>query len=369
MKVDLSADLLRPAVESAASLAPGTMIKPILETLLFSVTDDGAVTISATDYTTTSIRFCMVGEGDGIVPGSTCLPSRNLLRLVKQAKGKTLTFSWDEGCPTANVSFGRTSVDLAVERALDFPEVSRFDPSVPSVSLPVADLNGLLKRVNFAVAKDFRSRILAGVRFQTIDDILRVTATDGIRMAVAERKIDNTSGCSIDAVSLPVDPKSLVRIAGKDGTVAIQYDKALGFNGQYGEQCHNTMRGRFPAYDLRKQLGYTKAVTVETEALQTALERAALLKAKGQDWKFTLTDEAMAINARSGLEGNVDTVLPVNWQHDEFAMRLDPVLLLDAVKKVSAEQVELSFGTDRQPALMQETIDDLTYLFALGARV
>jgi hypothetical protein len=95
-----------------------------------------------------------------------------------------------------------------------------------------------------------------------------------------------------------------------------------------------------------------------------------MLKSKGGfAWIFSLDGKALNAKGESGLDGNVETSRPAEWAYPPFSIKLDPVLLQDAVKHLASEQVELWLGEDRQPLFMKESADGLRYQYLLGARV
>lgn len=369
MKVEIAADLLLSAAESAAALAPGTHIRPILETTLVEVGADGAVTLSATDHATSMVWFRVEG-GESPQAGRMCVPSANLLRVVKRAGKAPVTLSWNGKSTRANVAFQGTRASLPVENPVDYPEILRFDDTKPYVTVPASIVMGLLSRVNFATAGDFKSRALAGVRMSINSKTISLTATDGIRMAVAAHDIANESGCAFECVTLPIKPKDVQWIAGKEGNVDLQkVSGTLRMRGINGERLHNAMTVDFPKFDLESQLALSKRAVFKTKDLQDALERAVMLKAKSPRWEFTFNNGHMTVNTVTGLDGNLDADAPVEWTHAQMAIRLSPSLLLEAVKAVKSEIVDLDLESPREPVRLREANGGLLYLYALGAQV
>lgn len=369
MKIRIAAQEIKAAVESAASLAPGNRLKPILETILLTVVP-GGLEIAATNLT--SAAWFKVDGGADHEPGPICLPAENFLRIVKQAGKAPLTLSWDGKASRAKVHFGSTKVNLPVENHGDFPDVHRFLDDTDFVSLPVNTLIAGLDRTNFAVAGDFKMRTMAGVCFDVSPGSLRLSATDGIRMCSVDHPIENES-YSARTVVRPVDTKWLLRIAGGSGSrVDLQItDRFIRFRGPCGEMVHSTIAGSFPKYDIATQLAHEKKVGIKVSDLRSLLTMATLLKSKGLEWKFRFLKDTgnLVIEATSGLDGEVQADLQVNWTHDDFAIGLDPTKILDALKQVEEESIDLLLGTARQPAVIRENGNGLTYHYALSARV
>lgn len=369
MKFTIEVDQLRPAIEATASIAPGEGKRPQLESTHIVVAADGTVEVAGTNLVD-AIWFKVHGATD-VVPGKLLVPSINLLRIVKQAEGSTLAISWDETKGQALFSFGDTKIKLPVEPPEDFPQLQRFDPALPFISLRLPALISMFKRVNFAVMGDFGSRVLAGINIQIKPKSLRMTTTDGIRMASVERDIDNIAGIRQSTIVPPLVPKYLKTFSfGEDDLVDVQLtDAAFALRGTRGELTRRALNGTYPDYDLEKQLVYQHHIEVERKGFKEVLETAALLKVTSQTTcEFNWLPDGLHLEASSGIDGNVRAKLSVAWPHPPFSIRLDAGLLAEAVKVTDSEKVDLSFGDDRQPALLRETSEGMLYLYAISPR-
>jgi len=369
MKFTLAADAIRPAVEACASIAPGEGKKPQLESTLITVNADGTVQFAATN-TADALWFKVAGATD-VEPGPLFVPSVNLLRLVKQADDEKLTVTWDETKGQAIFTFAESRIKLPVEDPKDFPQIQRFDPKGHFVTLPLPALSMMFKRVNFAVMDDFRQRTLAGVNVQIKAKSLKLTTTDGVRMATVERDIDNPTGVRTSTIIPPLPPKIIKTFSIEDeDPVDVQVtDTAIALRGTRGELTRRAINGQFPDWDLEKQLVYQHHIEVPTKSLKEVLETAALLKVNSPTTcEFNWTADGLLLEASSGIDGNVRAKLAAPWPHPPFSIRLDAALLAEAVKCADADQVDLSFGDERQPALLREMQDGLLYLYAISPK-
>ena len=114
MKLVMQGDRLRPLLENAAALAPGTGKRPSLECTRLSVEADGSVVVAASN-TKESIR--LKSTAHKWQEGSVFLPSENLLRLVKAAKSELVTISWNGTQPNFTVNSRKAEqVEREVER-------------------------------------------------------------------------------------------------------------------------------------------------------------------------------------------------------------------------------------------------------------
>lgn len=372
MKFKIAADKIRPAAEACAAIAPKEGTKPQLEATLITVFESGLVEFAATDLVD-SLWFGIEGATD-IEPGKVFIPSINFLRTVKQADERELSLSWKSDAGRAKVEFGDTKVGLPVEPPEDFPAIQRFDPALPFITLPAAQLSAMLKRVNFSVMDDFKTRTLAGVNIEVKPKTLRMTATDGVRMATAERDIENKSETRQSAIVRPILPKYLKTFVTEEtDSVDVQISEgSVRLRGTRGQLARRAIMGTYPAFDLEKEYGatYQSKVEVVLKELRDVLETAALIKAARETTcEFKWAENLLQINANAGLDGQVEAKLVIAWPFEPFKIRLDAGLFAEAVKVADTEKVELSFGTDRQPALLREVTEDgLLYLYCISAK-
>jgi len=384
MRLTIPADKLRAAVEACAAIALGGQ-RPQLEATLIEVLDSGVVEIAATNQND-ALWFRIAGATK-CEPGKLFTPSANLFRTVKLAGDRDLTVQWETG-GRAKLSYADVKVGLPVEPPEDFPAMQRFDPSAFFVTLAMPALSAMLKRVNFSVMGDFKTRTLAGVNIEIRPKSLRMTATDGVRMATVERDIENQDGKRASAIVPPITPKFLktftddTETEGDDEAVEaaearrdlvdVQVTEgSFRLRGSRGELTRRTIVGTYPDYDLEKQLSatYQSRVDVDSKTLKELLETASLIKANGATTcEFRWSESGLEVDAASGLDGAVSAKLPLPWKFPPFKIRLDPGLLSDAVKVCEADTVELAFGTDRQPALLREVDEGLLYLYCISSK-
>jgi DNA polymerase III sliding clamp (beta) subunit (PCNA family) len=304
-------------------------------------------------------------------PGKLFLGSANLIRAVKEAgKGEVTVES--VGDHSALISWASTKVRLPAEMVGDAPQIKRFNPTDPTVQLPAADLIAMLKRVNFATSSHFKSRAMAFVRIEVKPKSLRLGATDGVRIASVEVDLDKDADYVSTAYVLPIKPARIKLLVDGDDKVTIKIrvtPEIITLITDSAEMTIRTGHAQWPDYDIDKQLTNAKAVTIPTADMKKLLNGADLLKVKGETTcEFRLTATSLEMEAIATIEGAVNSRIPVDWKYDPFTIRLDPSFLWDAVNACEADQVELSFDTNQQPAKLREAEGNRLYLYALGAR-
>ena len=371
MKYTSPAPRLLKAIQAAAALAPGTGKRFQIESTLLTVTDVGALEVQATDMADSFWFRVDPVPNTPFTPGKLFLGSANLSRAIKEAGKADVTIE-TVGDYGALISWGTTKVKLPAEMVEDAPPVKRFNPADPTVQLPASGLIALLKRVNFATSTDFKNRSMAFVRIEVKPKGLRLGATDGARIASVEIDLDKDAAYVSTAYVMPIKPARIKLLVDGDDKVTIKLrvtPEIITLVTDSAEMTVRTGHAQWPDFDIDKQLTNAKAVTIPTADMKKLLNGADLLKVKGETTcEFKLTANALEMDAIATVEGAVNSQIPVEWKYDPFTIRLDPSFLWDAVNACDADQVELSFDTNQQPAKLREAEGNRLYLYALGAR-
>lgn len=356
MKFTVSAEVLRPLVEAAAELAPGSGKIPQLEACRLDVGDPDHLVVSASNMVE-SIRLNHEPVRSP-TPGSTFVPSVNLLRAIKAAKKEDVTISWDGKALHAVVQWGKTKVKLPTEPPANQRAFKRFDPKVKATTVPGAALAALIKRTAFAVQTDFASRTLGGVSIKVRTDKLELAATDGRRVAVARMPI--TGSNDADIVVTPTSSKSIIRLVeDEDGTVDLQTTgNVLILRGARGEASRRLLSGKFPDYEQHIPWTASKETKIDRKALIELIRNANLLKVTGGiETYFTFADNELKILAQASIEGTTAASMPIDWPWPEIKVNLDHTFVDQALKAMESEHVIVGLESAEAPVFVREISD------------
>lgn len=369
MKFTCPAPRLVRAIQAAGSLAPGTNKRFQIESTLLTVDDTGHLEIQATDLSD-SYWFRIEPEpGKAFTPGRAFVPSVNLVRAVKEAAKNDVTIELVKH--QVVITWAKTTVRLPTEDPGDAPPITRVDRGAPCVSLPAQMLMDLFKRVNFAVSSDFKNRSFSFVKVETREKSLRLSATDGIRMAAAEIPVEKLADYRVISFVLPVKPAKLKLLV--DGEEDKPVEVRLGADlisvaSASSEMTIRTGNANWPDFDIERDMPCEKKTVVPTKELKLLLKNAELLKVRGETTcEFKFDAEGLEMCALASIEGMVNSKIPVEWPHGPFAIKLDAGYFYESVAACDTATVELGFNTDQEPMILKES-GHVVYLFALGAR-
>jgi len=162
---------------------------PILSHVLIEARKAGQLIVSATDLdlAVSSEHGCEV-----LKEGSLAVSARYLYEIVRALPESSVSLKRAQN-NYLEVRSGSAEFRIVGLPAEDFPALPRFD-KVPFADIDAATLLEMIERTFFAVSTDETRYNLNGVFFEPGQGALRLVATDGHRLSLAEKPIDASFG-------------------------------------------------------------------------------------------------------------------------------------------------------------------------------
>jgi DNA polymerase-3 subunit beta len=347
-------DLLA-AVQAVSGVVASKGVHPVYESVQIVATADG-LTFLATDLEIgMKLRLAASEKVKVERPGTAVVPAQRLSSIIRELPKGELTFTWNADNRESLIEAGRGRFKLQGQSPEDFPEVPEVDDAL-SVSIPAASLREMIRRTQFAAAKERMRFALNGVLVRVEGDQVELVATDGRRLARDTGTCTNGPDAKIHAI---VPTKGLQQVdrvmdAGEE-SVRI----AVGNN----HFCARTSRvtlvsrlveGSFPNYkDVIPQNCKQKAV-ISRDALIAALRRASLVTSRdAQSVRLQFHPEGLTVSARSP-EGSAEETLAADFAGTGDVLGYNPEFLLDALNVLKGESVPFEWEGKTAPGKLTE---------------
>lgn len=318
---------------------------PILQGVLCEVTGS-TLRVTGTDLeltvrTTADVE--VMEEGRFVVPG----------KLVSEAVRKM-----PAGAVTIGASDGEVEIvgkgprfSLREMAADDFPELG--DPDFTAATSVDGDqLAAAIAQAVVAASGDAARPILTGVLFESVDDGIRLVATDSYRMAVRE-----VPGMSLDTTGL-VPARGLRELARTIGSskvqVGLQAREAV-FGSDRGSLSLRLIEGSFPNYRQLLPESYPNNIVVSKEDLLEALGRASLVAEDHIPVRLKLMDGGAEITVtRQDVGGESEHIEGTfTGQDDEVLIAFNPRYLSDGVAAMAGDQVQIDVIDGLKPSILR----------------
>jgi len=242
-------------------------------------------------------------------------------------------------------------------------------PSLPATTagegLEVAGnvLTDMIAETSYSVSRDETRPALMGILWEVRPDGLTMVATDAHRLARSHRSLDwsfsEERNMIVDTGGLRHLPR-MVSQAGDEGKVEVFLgENQLSFRA--GETLLHTrlLEGPFPDYNAVIPKGNDKNVTVERDALAQAIRRVSITADRiTSQIRLGLEPKRLELSARGSDGSRAEDEVAVSYDEDAMEIGFNFSYLLDILKNVKADNIQLSLRDPQSAALIGPVGED-----------
>jgi DNA polymerase-3 subunit beta len=313
---------------------------PILSNVLAEART-GELRISATDLDVSLRCGC---AAQVVEEGAVTLGAKKLYEIVRSLPESDVSVKV-EGDAWARIKCERVEIKMAGLPGEDFPSLPEARPG-KAVDIPVAVLRALIQRTAFAITAEDARYYLAGALLVLDKDAAAMVATDGHRLAWAQRKaalkVAETTRVLVPRKAITELARLVEEMGGEDVVSFQQGDGHLIFAAGGRTLASKMVEAQFPAYE--KVVGVTgdKKVAVGRELLQSAIRRVSLLSSeRGRAVKMSLDEGRLEVSASSPEFGEARESLPLEYAGDAVEIGFNAQYLLEFLAVVGTDEVAL----------------------------
>lgn len=349
MKFSAARSSLLSALQAVTGVVEKRQTMPVLANVLLIVKEN-VLSITGTDL---EVELSSNTSVDGKEDGEITVPGRKLLDIVKALPEGAEVSVVLEG-DRALVRSGKSRFSLSTLPASDFPSTENIDLK-QIVKVDQKELRRLLEKTQFSMAQQDVRYYLNGLLFELSDQQMRLVATDGHRLALAETKVSSNVSAPLQVILPRKGVQELQRIFTSQGEVEL----AIGTNHMRVsvEGVRFTSKlidGRFPDYSRVIPVDPTKIIESNPLAVRSALQRAAILSnEKYRGIRLTLRNNALVMQAHNPEQEEAEEELEINYQGDGMEIGFNVNYLLEALSAIEGDQVELGFTDGNSSCLIK----------------
>ncbi len=247
-------------------------------------------------------------------------------------------------------------------------------PSLPEakgrkgVEIPAAALKDLISRTAFAITAEDARYYLAGALLVLDKDGASMVATDGHRLAFAQRRLA-LKGAEGGRVLVPRKAiHELGRLLEGDDPVLFQeVENHLLFSVGGRTLASKTIEGQFPAYEKVISAATDKHAVLDREQLAMALRRVSLLSSeRSRAVKLALQNGRLELLASSPELGEAQESLAADYKGEAVEIGFNAQYLLDFLAAAGGQAVTLDVKDgESQGVLRPEGDGDTEYRYVV----
>lgn len=349
MKFKVEKDNLIAAIQTVQNIITSKSALPILSNILIE-TQQGGIRLTATDL---DIGITCVIPVDIQEQGAITIPAKRFSDIVKEfpvdivsvtTKKNNLVVIDSELCQFKIMG-------LAKE---EFPKLPEFkDKKV--IKVEQATLKEMLALTSFAVSFDETRYILNGILFKISKGVFTLVSTDGKRLAVAERKLSVDLDVDLSIIVPIKTIHELNRNLKESGelSLVVGSNQAL-FDLGSVVIISRLIEGEFPDYKQVVPAVSENKMRIGRNQFLLAVKRAALLATQDyQAVKLEVFKNKLVISKSTPDVGEFHEEMATEYQGRELVIGFNPVYLMDILKNLSDETINLELTDGEKPGVIR----------------
>ena len=364
MKLNLVREQLLKPLQTAIAAVDHKQAMPILSNVLLDLRDK-KLSVTGTDLEIELIGQSMVPDVKESQARLT-LPARKLFDICKALPEFAAIELYQEK-DRVILKSDRSRFTMATLPADDFPNVESAETKL-TFSLSQGVLSDLLHRTAFAMAQQDVRYYVNGILLEIAENMLRVVATDGHRLAMNQAAIDIVKPHRLQTIMPYKAVMELMRLLKTPEsilTVQIGLHHIRLFSDDF-VFTSKLVEGRFPDYQRVIPKMGDKIVLVDRDTLKQALSRIAILchdKVRGV--RFELKSGSLQLFANNTEHEAAEETVDIDYRGQPLDIGFNITYLLDALSVVQPGLVRLTLIDTNSSMRIDEPNSDGSSIFVV----
>ena len=362
MKFKINRDFFSSGLQLVTSVVGTRKTMPILQNVLIEA-EEGKVSLTTTNLDL-GARCSVKAEVNE--PGAVTLPVKELGNIIRQLADMEVSVETDAD-PKATITTRGSVFNVMGMESKEFPPLPTLEGQ-QDFDLDRAELIQMLKNVSYAQSLNEERYMLKGVYFLFSEEELALVATDGRRLAVTKRAMDEKAKSGGEFILPSSSVSELERMPNLGNSVRVSFtDRQVAFEMKVGNAdgddkettngfvesiylVSKVVEGKYPNYKQVIPKDSFNRSEVERELLQECVTRAALVS--DDKITFRVKPNELEITGQSVL-GDAKESMSIEYAGEKATVSFNPRFLLDPLKSLSKDKVIFEFRDDMSPGVFR----------------
>lgn len=350
MKFSTTKDILLKGIQSVQTAINTKSSLPILSNILIEAADESVI------LTTTDLDIGIVSKTQikPAITGAITVPAKKFSDIIKELPDdQTISISVKKN-NIVNIECEKNTFKIMGLPKEEFPQLPELKDNDP-ITLQQKKLKTMLKTTSFAVSHDETRYVLNGILFVVKPAYMRLVATDGRRLALAEDKIQLPKTMERKFTVPTKAADELDRVLGEDGEVKVFFgDNQVFFDTGQTRLISRLIEGEFPNYEQVIPKEAKDKVVVSRSGFLSAVKRVALFtNPDSMAVKVELTRDKMIISKTSPYLGEARVEVDAGYEGKELSAGFNPGYLTDLLRSIDQETVSLELVDPEKPGVVR----------------
>lgn len=350
MKFEISTQEFTNLVNKIYNLIPPKPTNPILSNFRITANDDELILMS----TDLSVGIQCIGEAKIIEEGSTTLPAKSLLQLLRELTSPYIQVSTNSHDVTTLIA-GSSQFKINGMSSAGFPNLPDFDES-NQIVLKQKDLKELLSNVSFAISKDDNRYVLTGASMQIANDKLTFLGTDGKRLARSSLTLETPTNIysqstiplkAVEEIVKNLNDEGDVTIHIMPDKISVAIDKTL--------LIAKLLTGEYP--DIQRVIPEKSdhLITLHREELSSLMRQVFPFTSPDHlSTKFSFEDGELRLMSNTTNLGEGNLSMPVNYHDSKIEIAFNPLFINEILRRCKNEVVTLGIIDSYNPGVITD---------------
>src|SRR3989338_7812534 len=349
MKLRVEKGILLNGIQIVQNIITAKSALPILSNILIETQQDG-VRLTATDL---DVGISCVIPVDIQEQGAITIPAKRFSDIIKELPADDVNIVTKKN-NQVNITTELCEFKIMGLAREEFPKLPEFKDK-EAIKIEQATLKKMLTLTSFAVSFDETRYVLNGILFKINKNMLTLVSTDGKRLAVIEKKLNQNIEKEIYIIVPLKTIHELNRNLQDDGEVSL----ILGNNQALFDLGNiiiisRLIEGEFPDYKQVVPPVSENKVGIGRDKFLLAVKRASLLSTPDyQAVKLEVFKNKLVVSKSTPDVGESREEVAVSYQGKELIIGFNPGYLIDVLKNLEADTIELELTDSEKPGVIR----------------
>lgn len=323
---------------------------PILSNILIETTGKDGLNLVGTDL---EVGISTQVQAEVIKEGSVTLPAKKLQEIFREMPAGNVEVSVAKN-NAVTIRSGKSNFKIMGLGREDYPKLPERS-SKDAVVLEQGVVKECLALTAFAISHDETRYVLNGVLIMIHEKKIRFVATDGRRLACAEKSVESKIAKNMDLI-VPIKAiAELGKILEWEGEVRItQTQNQAVFDLGKTFLTSRLIEGKFPDYEQVIPKDSTIVSQANREELLQAIRRAELLTSpESPAVKMDFMKGKILVSSRSQNLGEAKEELVAETKGGEITVGFNPHYFMDVLKNLDTENISVHLSNPDRPGLLR----------------
>ena len=297
-------------------------------------------------------------------PGTVALDAKIFSEIIRRLPENEVFITTDDKYMTEIVC-EKANFSISGKSSEEFPYLPKIEKE-NAVVLSQFTLKEVIRQTVFSISDNENNKIMTGELFEIKGNELRVISLDGHRISI--RRIEMKDAYEEQKVIIPgktLNEISKILSGEASSTVQIYFtDKHALFEFDDTVVLTRLIEGEYYHIDQMLSSDYETKVTINKKELQSCIERASLLirETDKQPVIIDIDNNNFELKINTAI-GSMNEEIDIAMEGKNIIIGLNPKFLLDALRVIDDETVDLYFINAKAPCFIRN--QEQTYIYLI----